>query len=220
MSILLDIAALLLVVICSVIYARKGLLSGIVVLLGTAAAIILATAVADQLSPAVFENFFRSSLEQRTVEAISQQSVANIDELLRSVLGFLPENTISAIVEGITANLDFSAGDIAHQIVEQVIAPLVIPIISVVVFFVVFAVVKVVVRLLASALTGMNKMPVLGGVNQALGAVMGLLIGLLYVFLLLCIIWAVGAAYGGTLVEETFSTSILYNVTSGLNIFS
>lgn len=45
----------------------------------------------------------------------------------------------------------------------------------------------------------MNRVPLVGSVNKGLGAVIGLVAGLINVLMVLCVIWAVVVITGGSL---------------------
>ena len=116
-----------------------------------------------------------------------------------------------------------SAKDVAQRVVEEVIQPLVLPVISLLVFFVVFIVCRIIIRFIVAALKNINKIPVLGAANKALGAVSGFLVGLLYAFLAVCAVWALVIITGGDVAffsEQTLKQSLFYGLFSGLIPFS
>ena len=111
----------------------------------------------------------------------------------------------------------------ALAIVENVVAPLVMPLIGVVVFFAVFVLGRVVISLLAAIFSNVNRVPLVGGVNRGLGAVIGLVAGLINALMVLCIIWAVVVITGGSLPglnDQALAGSRLYTFFSAYNPFS
>lgn len=220
-SLILDITAAALLLLCAIIYAKKGFASGLVNFLGTLAALIIAGLFATNFSPVIFDNFFRPGLEKNTAAAISAGGVQNINDLLKQVVGFLPDSVIRTISEQLGSSLDFSAADIANQVVTTVIAPLVIPIIAIVIFFVAFLLMRVIIGVLSNMLQIVNKVPLLGSANRLLGIAMGLLIGVLYAYIAFSIIWAVDVAYsGGVAAGEYFSSSFAWNTLYRFNVFA
>lgn len=218
MALIFDIVAVAVLIICFFIYSRKGLLTGIVSLVGTTLAILLAFFLAKQVSPTVFDNFFRTNLEEKTATAIAEQSAVNLEQLLS---GVLPDFIVKPIVEKFGQTIDFGSTHVANQIVDQVIQPLVVPVITIIVFFLVFALSRVVLGLVGAFLTNVNRIPVLGGVNKTMGGVVGILIGCLYVFLFVAAVWALNMVYGPDSSLTDFSQgSYIFRLLAPLNIFA
>ncbi|MDL2294157.1 CvpA family protein [Ruminococcaceae bacterium OttesenSCG-928-D13] len=220
-SIILDLVVLAVLALCAAFYARRGLLASIFSLLGTLAALILAGLAANYLAPAIFNTFFRPGMEQRVADTIAESGVMSLEQLLAAVLGFLPESLLEGVAERISAGLDFTAPNVAALVVEQVVAPLVVPFIIVIVFFVLFSLLRLLMRLLRSLLVGVNRIPAVGAVNSALGAVVGIAIGALYIYLAFCVIWAYDSVNPASPIGETyFANSLSFNLLAGLNFFA
>ena len=97
------------------------------------------------------------------------------------------------------------------------------PLIGVVVFFAVFVLGRVVISLLAAIFSNVNRVPLVGSVNKGLGAVIGLVAGLINVLMVLCVIWAVVVITGGSLPglnDQALAGSHLYTFFSAYNPFS
>ena len=220
-SILLDLILLAAVVVCAVFYAKRGFLAAVVVLVGTLVSIVGAVMAAGYLSPFIFDNFFRTGLTARTAEAVAAQGTMGLGAVLGEAAAFLPAPVVDALVENFGATLDLSAGNAAQIIVDEIVAPLVIPIISVVIFLLVFIVLRLVFGLLRRMVMGVNHVPLLGTANRILGGVVGVFVGLLYVFFILCMLWAFDAAYGADAFGDThFGDSIVWRMTREANIFA
>ena len=216
-------AVLIAVLIATVVhYVRRGFAAGILELVGGVASLALAWLASQKLSPAVFDNFFKSGLITKTANTIQQQGSVNLSTILDGLYNILPQSFIDKILASAATTLDSSAPDIAEKIVENIIAPLVVPIISVVVFFAVFAVCRVLITFLTAALNNVNKLPVVGGTNRLLGVLLGAVGGSLNVVLLLCLVWGIVAITGGSLPffnETTLSGSWFYAAFSQYNPF-
>ena len=94
--------------------------------------------------------------------------------------------------------------------------------ITVVLFFIAFAVCKLVISMLVAVLTNINKIPVIGSVNELLGILVGVAGGVLNVVLLLCLIWAVVAITNNNLPvlnHDMLSGSMMYSLFSKYNPF-
>ena len=118
--------------------------------------------------------------------------------------------------------MDSSTANLAVRLVEEVIAPLLTPIIAIVLFFVAFALCKLLVSLLVAVLTNVNRIPVMGSVNRFFGFLMGLMAGLVDLYLVLCAVWAVIVITGGSLGflnDQALAGSIAYSVFGRFNPF-
>lgn len=220
-SLLLDIVAIGVVVICALFYARKGFIKGVINFFGTLISLVVAVFASRMLAPAVFEAFFRKGLETRMAESIVQGGFTSIRQLLDSVLSFLPGNAITLIETNLQLSLDLAAPDLAVQVVDQVLKPLVTPLIATILFFVLLSMVRVLMGIIATLAGGLGKLPGIGLANRVLGAATGVLIGGLYIYLGLCVVWAYDAITPqASLGADYFSNSVVFRLLSNLNFFA
>ena len=78
------------------------------------------------------------------------------------------------------------------------------------------------ISMLVAVLTNINKIPVIGSVNELLGILVGVAGGVLNVVLLLCLIWAVVAITNNNLPvlnNDMLSGSMMYSLFSKYNPF-
>lgn len=218
-SLVFDIAVLAVLVVCAALYAGRGFLAGLLSFVGTLLAVGLALVAANAFAPAVFDNLFRPAMEERAASMIATQNITTVNELLRGLVGFFPKELIDSLAASFDSTLSTTSPDFAGRVVADLVKPMITPLIVVALCVLAFLILRGLFSVLMSLLRKVNKLPIVGTVNQALGAVMGILIGSLYVFLLLCVVWGADAAYSGTLGEHYFGRSIVYNLLSGLNIF-
>ncbi len=221
-AILID--ALLLAVLAVTVfrYAKKGFVSGLIGLVGSVVSLGLAWFVSGRVSPAVFEGFFKSGLTESMAATLQQQGAGGVNKILDGLSPFLPQRFLDEVAAGAAGLFQSGAPDLAQRLVEEVIAPLVVPLITVVVFFATFVLCRVIVALLVAALTNLNKLPLVGGVNRLLGVGVGFVAGLIHVLLGLCLLWAVVIITNGTLPglnDEALSGSILYRLFAAYNPF-
>ena len=195
-----------------VYYMRRGFLAGLLGLVGNLASLALAWFISGRVSPTLFENFFKSGLIDQTAQLISEQGAAGVQAILDKFSAFLPASLLESITQQADSIFHSGAPDMALAIVENVVAPLVMPLIGVVVFFAVFVLGRVVISLLAAIFSNVNRVPLVGSVNKGLGAVIGLVAGLINVLMVLCVIWAVVVITGGNLnvLNDTVMHSSLY----------
>ncbi len=224
-ALFLDLALLAILVIAVVVAAKRGFLATILKLCGTALALAVSWLAATGLSDTVFNTFFKNNLIEQTSQMISEGGQVSIQAVVDKLAAFLPDSLVEHLIGGgeqLQGILDSDTPGIAAQVVDQIIAPLFLPIISVVVFFVSFAVVSVLIGFLASALTNVNHIPIMGGLNRTLGIVTGVVLGVVYILLALCALWAVIVITGNELPyfnNETLSGSLFYQFFSRYNPF-
>lgn len=206
-------------------YIKRGFLSGIFDSIGTLLAIWVARWGANALSPALFEKLFRDNLVTRTANALANsEGVLTINEIINKISGFLPQNIIETFMDetnGSTFNTNVPG--IAENIVTNVVQPLIIPVISILVFYLVFIVSRIIINFIVAALKNINKLPIIGAANRALGAASGLLVGLLYAYLIVSAVWALMVITGGDiplLSQSTLDQSFFYSLFKELIPFS
>lgn len=221
-AILMDAILLAVLVVTMLRYAKKGFVAGLIGLVGSLASMALAWIVSGSVSPAVFENLFKSGLTERMAETLRQQGEGGLNAILDGLSGFLPQRFLDDVAARAAELFHSGAPDVAQRVVEELIAPLMVPLITVVLFFATFVLCRVLVALLVASLTNLNKIPVLGGVNRLLGMAVGFAAGLVHVLLGLCLVWAVVVITNGTLPglnDTALSGSILYRLFSAYNPF-
>lgn len=217
-----DLVMLALLVTVAFIYARRGFAAGLVQFVGNLASLIGALVLSRQASPVLFEEFFQNGFVTSIQNTISAEGTVNIQSTIEKYAGFLPESIKQSLTASASGLLDSGAPDLAAKLVDEVIAPLLTPIIAIVLFFVAFALCRLLVGLLVAVLTNVNRIPVMGSVNRFLGFLMGLLAGVVDLYLVLCAVWAVIVITGGSipfLNDQVLAGSIFYNVFGRFNPF-
>lgn len=222
---LIDLLIVALLIGMTIHYMRKGFVAGVLDFFGTLLSIGAGLWGANILSPTLFEKLFRENLITRTTTVLSSsEGIVSINEILNKVSSFLPQNIIDTFLgQNSTTTFDLSAPNIAQRIVEEVVQPLVLPVISVLIFFVFFIVCRIIINFVVAALKNINKIPLIGTANKLLGLFSGLLVGLLYSFLVVCAAWALVVITGGDipfLQEQELAKSFFYNLFSGIIPFS
>lgn len=225
-SFLFDIICVVLLLVLALVYAHKGLLATLVQAVGSLASLIGAKLFADWASPLIFERFLRAGFLTRITATITEQGTFDLSALAAQYAGFLPETLRQSIVDSVSGTVTqmvaSGAATAAEAIVDKVIEPLFTPVLAIVLFFVAFTVFRMLVSLLVTVLTNVNKIPLVGGVNRALGFFAGLIAGVIDLFLLLCGVWALIVITGGGLPylnETALGASLFYRLFSRINPF-
>ena len=217
-----DILLLVLLAVVTLRYMQKGFLAGLIQFLGNLLGLVGAALLSPRVADWIFATFFKGGLTTQIQTTINQQGTVDLAALVDKYAGFLPQTMQQGLVDSASELLASGAPDLAHSLVTELIQPLVTPLITVVVFFVCFAVCKMLVSFLAAVLTNLNRVPLVGGVNQFFGFFMGLLAGAMDVFLVVCGVWAVVVITGNNLSwlnQTVLQDSVAFSLFSSFNPF-
>ena len=214
-AIVFDLVMLALLLVVAFAYARRGFAAGLVQFVGNLASLIGALVLSHQASPLLFEKFFQNGFVTSIQNTLTAEGTVNIQSTIEKYAGFLPESIKESLTASAAGLLDSGAPDLAVKLVDEVIAPLLTPIIAIVLFFVAFALCRLLVGLLVAVLTNVNRIPVMGSVNRFFGFLMGLLAGVVDLYLVLCAVWAVIVITGGS-IEFLNDQALAGSITNGL----
>lgn len=221
-ALILDVILIAVIVLTAFHYKKKGFVAGLLDLVGNLLALLVAWIASDRISPTVFENFFKQGLIEKITQTVQERGTSGLTMLVESFSSILPGGMANEVTRSLQDILGSGAPDLAVRIVDTILTPLIVPMITVVLFFIAFAVCKLVISMLVAVLTNINKIPVIGSVNELLGILVGVAGGLLNVVLLLCLIWAVVAITNNNLPvlnNDMLSGSMMYSLFSKYNPF-
>lgn len=187
MQIVLDAAAAVVIVLFAIVGAKKGFIKSCADFLGAVIAMIGAGILSNPAAQWVYVTFFREPL----IEKISAAVVGlGTGEAVSAVFSGFPDviqRALSAagITEGsVVAQLQSGAKGVAEGITDA-LSPMLTGLIRVLAMLVLFILLLVVIRAVAALLTGLFELPVLHGINGALGAVFGALMAVLVLWIVL-----------------------------------
>lgn len=199
---------------------RQGLVAGLVSLVGAVAGVVCAVWAAGQMAPAIWRQHVGLAVSQGVADAITAQGEP-LTQALEQYLGFLPASLLEQLAAAIQQALDAVGADIATAVMAQ-LEPILLPLLQAVIFLILCSLIRWVFRMVAGLLRHLNDLPLVGGVNKALGTVLGLLTGVLDCWMFSLLLWG-GAALAGDSVswlsESALSGSVLYGLFAGLNPF-
>ena len=221
-ALILDVILIAVIVLTAFHYKKKGFVAGLLDLVGNLLALLVAWIASDRISPTVFENFFKQGLIEKITQTVQEQGTSGLTMLVENFSSILPGGMADEVTRSLQDILGSGAPDLAVRIVDTILTPLIVPMITVVLFFIAFAVCKLVISMLVAVLTNINKIPVIGSVNELLGILVGVAGGVLNVVLLLCLIWAVVAITNNNLPvlnHDMLSGSMMYSLFSRYNPF-
>ena len=175
-----DIAVVVLVIIAAVIGAKKGFFRACFDFCGALIAMIAAGLLSSPVAEWIFTMFFRPSLVEKISAAVMGLGAGDAVNTVFDAFPELIQRALEAagITQGsIMAQVQDKTDSIAEAITDA-LSPMLVNVIGVFVLFI------VVLRGVATLLTGIFSLPVLSGINGALGAVFDVL-------MLVLILWVV-----------------------------
>lgn len=188
----LDIAVLVTVVIFALVGAKKGFVKACADFIGAFAAMIAAGILSAPAAEWVYNTFFHDALMEKIASAVTGLEAAEAVQTVFAEFPAVIQRGLAAIgiTEGnVTAQVQGGVLDIAEGI-AMAISPMLIGFVRVLAMVVLFILLLVVIRALVSLLTGLFDLPVLRSVNGLLGAVFGVLLAVVTIWVVLACVQA------------------------------
>ncbi len=219
-SLVFDLFCLVIILLSAIFFARKGVIAGLLSLLGSAIAIGVAVFGANRLAPVVFGRFFEDRLVQTLGDAFAQQNALTLDLMLEQLTGLLPPAAQQALLDRL-GGADLSVVGLAETVVGEIVKPVVLPIITLVLFIIFFLLLRVLIGVLLHLLQATRGLPYLGTAQKAFGGVAGVCIGAVYVLVMVVVLKGLGGLLGaGFPAEEWLASSLFYQSFGRISLFS
>lgn len=226
-SFIYDAAAVAIILICMVRGAKDGFAKAFVQTVGlvvsVAAALYVSRVCASLIYTTAIQPGLLSTIESSIENAVDTESVV---EGLKSALGAIP--ALSAVLfdfSGVEASLDgavnLESSKIAAVVESSVIRPVVEPLLQMIIFILTLIILMFVVTLLAKGSKGFNKVPLIGGINSFLGALMGIINGGVLLCAAAAVISLIISAKGDSqylsqdIISNTYIFKWIYNAVTG-----
>jgi len=201
---IIDIGLLLVFALVVFFAARRGFFVTLLRLGAWVVAVVAARVLGDALAQPLYNAFAaepaRRMIEQNIGAAIDGSQAA---QYAGQVIADLPDalSRLAARVGGITPeylleNLDaqqFSTENAAYVLEQSIVAPIGIAVIGFLLTIVLFIALLALCRLLVRWLEGLRKLPVLKQADGILGAVMGIIKGVVFVFIAVLVLQLIAA---------------------------
>ncbi len=210
--------------------AKKGFVLTLLELVAVVAALVLAY----QFSPVVAQGAYDGVVKESMISTIEEQIDENFDTATSAkkaevTLEALPDFVVSlASSAGVDVNEiktqisseKLSSENIATELVEKVAEPIVIGALTIVAFIVLAIVLLIALKFAAKLISKLFKIPLVDGVNKALGGVLGACKGIL-VLVFICTIlnfaFSGGDGEFSVAVNESFVIGLLDNINPFVN---
>ncbi|MDR2526231.1 MAG: CvpA family protein [Oscillospiraceae bacterium] len=214
LALLLDGALLLAFVIVLARTVKRGFLASLLSIACWVLSLVCAGAMSAALAQPMYEGFVarpaQSAIEAKMTETVSgaeiavfaEKTLAELPAALRELADFS-----GVSLDSLSANLDAAKSSKAQNAAEllqrEIVAPVATAAIRWGLSIILFCLLLALSRLVARRLEKVGKLPVLKQVNWLLGVALGLLKGLLVVFVLALLLRVAGELGGGVLGEAT-----------------
>lgn len=230
MGYILDIAVILLFVLAIFIGYKRGFVKSIVRVVGCVLALVIAGALSGVIAGGIYDGFLASKVEEQIVQYVPATDTTSIKEGLGSVMDKLPSSVMNAlgsygigsadeIVDSLESQLTGDVRQIASVISQSVVRPVAVLLLRMVCFFILFIVLMIVVIIVAHVVNKVFRLPGLKQVNGVLGAVLGVVEGILWVFIAVTIIHfvAMSSSADAVISQASLDNSLLVGRLDAIN---
>ena len=217
------------IILCLIVKSyQKGLLRTLVSAIGHLVSCVVAYLGSRALAEACYRLFFRDKLIASIEQAIEGAAAdADLSGQMNAVWESLP-GYLQAMLSAVGVNASELSGQLSNQVEESartmsvtitgtVLYPVIYMLLQGIFFLILFAACAVLVRCLVRVLKGVERIPVIGPVNALLGGAMGLIEGLVIVFVAAVAVRLLLDFTGGfswlnsSIVNETQLFGVFYN---------
>lgn len=228
MALILDIIAVVIVAITVYLGYRRGFLRSLIQFIGCVAAFIIALTFSKPIATFTFDSFLANGIQTKLSETVGSVSeIPTSFEQMETLLEDLPGPIVSVLENNVNLqesleNLSTSVADTTESFVQvlmdTIIRPVAVSLIQFIVFILLFIILLFVVRLIARLIKPITKLPLLHQADGALGAVLGLIKGAIFVLALVSVLQVVAAtAQGGWITQATLEETVVVKWIAGMN---
>ena len=195
MTIVLDLIIIGVIILNIFLGSKRGFMRVAIELAGFAAVLLIAVWASNNLVEPIYNDNFKQGVETKISETITvdldvSSAYKSLPEFVTYILKMqnIDEQTIE---QYINSQIDKGAESVAPAVADYVVKPIVTSVISAVLMLAIFLIGMFLIKLLAKWVNSLiKKTPFVGKINSVLGAVVGLLKG---VVISMAIIWILGA---------------------------
>lgn len=183
MTIVIDLIILAIVLVCVLIYAKRGFVKSVFGVVGFIAAIVLAFILSTPLSNFTYEKAIEPTVTTAIEKTLSDEVANSTQALTDSVFDALPSFIKNNIDESSFSNINILDVDTTHsfaeRICEDIIKPTAVSVLKVIFSLILFVVLSFVIKFLVKFLNKVFSFSIIGKLNTTLGAALGVIIGVI-----------------------------------------
>ncbi len=182
------------------------------------------------VSKYVYENFVEGLMKTRLSNALENGISSNLsltDKVLKMVEA-LPAGAIrlaqtagvdlKALAQGVTSSAADTNEKLINAVVDKVAVNIMMVVVEAVVAIVLFILIAIIVKAFAKTFgKKANDIPIIGGVNKALGGVFGIVKAILILFVVCTLMYIISGSSKDENVINSVNYSKIYSIISGMN---
>ena len=217
-----DLALLALVLFFIITGIRKGFARTLLSFVGRIASLIVAYFVSDMYADVVYEKFIKEALTNAIESNVNSALTEGVPEKLNITWSELPQ-IFTSIVDKLgleISQLDTSGmtQGVSSTLEETIAGPIAIVICRIIIFAIVSVVASFVISILVNLLCKIVKLPILKTADKLLGAGLGLVNGLICVFILSFVFTVVSGFISPSELSDEVNSSYIIDLFANANI--
>ena len=229
-ALILDLIVVIIAVVSILVYMKRGFVKTVVEFAGFFVAVLLAFNLSSVLAESTYTGFIRQpvidGIEKKVSDIVVDSGQAAADKIWDAIPGFVTDNAENFNISKETLVEKLNMGDITTSeaiasATDEFVKPVIVTILSAAFALIIFLVVTLLCRLLAKPLNALfSAIPVVGGLNKTLGAVLGFGNGIVFALIFCAIISCIVAfTESGFLIftRENIEASALFKLLCNLN---
>lgn len=188
-----DIAIIVIIIAFIVLGAKNGAGRTLLKIVGTILSVVLSFVICNPLAQGIYNSFFKPGVIKNISDSINTSGVNSVTKAVNDVINSLPQYVMSVfkyfgvdskLLNDSLTNAVSQSPQGAANIIEKVISPVFIALISLILFLLFFIIISIGIGLLTKLLCNVLNLPIIKQVNKFAGGILGILQGVLVVFLL------------------------------------
>lgn len=194
-SYIIDLAALAVIVLLTVLKAKKGFVKSIVMAVGVVVAILLSVTLSGKAAPFVYDQLVEERVGTALEETLQSETVSGreaADRLCRNKLvcaGLSAAGmTQTDLEKKIDSALNDSSGAVAQTVSRRVVRPIVVRLLESLLLILLMIILLIAVRIISTAVNKLISVTPAGGANTFFGGVLGLLEGFVFALALFALL--------------------------------
>lgn len=219
MEYIVDIIILVIFAAIVISSIRKGFFKSLFELAGTLISLAISRALSEGFAPQVFDTFIKKGAEGYLANALgdvgtkdyvlqTQETLNSIPEALNGIMSLMGIDK-QMLLEKVQ-NADLGGANLVESLMSSVVGPVATAVVQFVLFVILAVVVGFVLKIVVKLLDGViKKLPAVKQLNTGLGAVFGVLRGIIVVAIISMLIGIIASFIGNETFIEVVNNSII-----------
>ena len=219
MEYIVDIIILVIFAAIVISSIRKGFFKSLFELAGTLISLAISRALSEGFAPQVFDTFIKKGAEAYLANALgdvgtkdyvlqAQETLNSIPEALNGIMSLMGIDK-QMLLEKVQ-NADLGGANLVESLMSSVVGPVATAVVQFVLFVILAVVVGFVLKIVVKLLDGViKKLPAVKQLNTGLGAVFGVLRGIIVVAIISMLIGIIASFIGNETFIEVVNNSII-----------